>query len=150
MSVEDNCPISPLNCEECLRDASRVLARRMSGNICSILETFPNLIRREEFLVTILAPVEPTEDYTFTGFSDSRLSAMYFRNDAGEQTEDFQSLDEEVSLSCISSSLSVVLRSSSDSLETSSLFSVNSSIACDVPDEDYDADISSFIYDDNL
>ena len=150
MSAEDNCLVFPLNREECLRDASRVLARRMSGNICSILETFPDFIRREEFLVTAPAPVEPTEDYTFTEFSDSWLSAMYFMIDAGEQTEDFQTLDVEVSLSCISSSLSVVLGSSSDSLETSSWLSVNSSIACDVPDEDYDADISSFIYDDNL
>ena len=150
MSVEDNCPITPLIRDEYLRDASRVLARRLSGNICSFLETSPNFIRREEFLVTAPAPVEPTEDYTFTGFSDSRLSAMYFMIDAGEQSEYFQTLDVEVSLSCISSPLSVVLGSSSDSLTTSSWLSVNSSIACDVPDEDYDADISSFIYDDNL
>ena len=63
---------------------------------------------------------------------------VYFMIDAGEQSEDFQTLDVEVSLSCISSPLSVVLGSSSDSLTTSSWLSVNSSIACDVPDEDYD------------
>ena len=136
MSKESNFSSSPLETVECLRDATRARARRISDELYSDFEISPNVVRQEEFLMALAnvfivvdeVSYEPTEEYS-----------------------EVLSIEVEVSFSLMSSPLSVVLGSSTD-ISTCSWLSMNSTISIDVddcpPDEDYDADISSCIDDD--
>ena len=113
---------------ECLRDASGARVRRMSheDDLFSSFQTSPDLIRREELMLALPNIVFVIDDLT-------------------EDFSDILSLEAEVSFSLMSSPLSVIFGGSTSEVSRLSVESTISSDAWDCSDEDYEADISSFV-----
>ena len=136
MMVNEDNMLSPLLARgEGLRDASRARARRMSDedDLFSTFQTSPDIVRQEELIVpNVILVIDEVLDELTEDFSD------------------FLSLEVEVSFSLMSSPLSVIFGESTSDvtrLSVDSTISVDEGDICS--DEDYDADISSFVDDED-